>query len=216
MKTISSPSRKKLESQATKIIISFIKKLLKSQPQVTLALPGGSSVSGIFTLLKKSKIPWSKIKIFLVDERLVHPKNKDSNYGLIRKYFPPSSIHAVPLKNSTESYKKTLLKYSGHFDIVLLSAGEDGHIASLFPNHKTIRSKENYFIKTSTSPKSPKSRVTASKSLLLKSKVFILLFFGENKKQAYKNFLNPKISLTKCPAKLVKKIKESYILTDLD
>jgi 6-phosphogluconolactonase len=66
------------------------------------------------------------------------------------------------------------------------------------------------------SPKPPKGRITISKKLLLKSKVGLVLFIGEIKRDAYNNFRNKSLSYESCPAKLVESIGESYIITDLD
>ena len=43
------------------------------------------------------------------------------------------------------------------------------------------------------SPKPPEKRISISKNFLLKSKVGILLFIGEVKRQAYINFLDEKL-----------------------
>jgi len=69
--------------------------------------------------------------------------------------------------------------------VVLLSSGEDDHIASLFPNHETIKYNKDFFISTKTSPKPPKNRMSSSRKLLSKTKVSILLFFSKSKKQAF-------------------------------
>ena len=57
--------------------------------------------------------------------------------------------------------------------------------------------------------------MSASRKLLEKSDTSILLFFGETKKQAFEDFKNKKISVNKCPAKLVKNVEKSYVLSDI-
>jgi len=56
-------------------------------------------------------------------------------------------------------YENTLKKID-KFDVVLLSMGEDGHIASLFPNH--VYPEEQMVIVEQGSPKPPKERISMS------------------------------------------------------
>ena len=63
-------------------------------------------------------------------------------------------------------YENTLKKFD-KFDIVLLSMGEDGHIASLFPNH--IYPEEQMVVVERSSPKPPKERVSMSYQQLNKA-----------------------------------------------
>jgi 6-phosphogluconolactonase len=229
MKTLLS-SRKNLEIKAAQLIKTKIHKLLKSQDQVVLAIPGGTSYKGIFSLLKNQNIPWQKVHIFMLDERFVSLDNKESNYGLAyngfirflfkQKKLPhrnvhPFIYHKLPKDQALRAYKTELKEISHKFDICLLAAGEDGHVASLFPNHETIRNPAAYFITTQTSPKSPRKRLTASRKLIQRSKFALLLFFGKHKQKAYENFKNPSISIVQCPAKLANSVEDVHILSDI-
>lgn len=205
MKTIKG-KKEILEKRAANLIIKQIKKL-KKQEKIVLGIPGGRSVSGIFKLLKN--LP-QNVHIFLVDERRVPTTNKQSNYNLARKYFPKENLHPYSYNRELKDYENDLKAHGGKFDIILLSSGEDCHVAGLFPNY-TIKNSSNQFIEFDNSPKPPKRRMSASRKLLQKSNMAILLFFGESKEKAYKKFKS-KVSATKCPAKLVNNIKESYVL----
>ncbi len=223
--------KNELEEKAVELLSEYIKNFIKNDNNVTLAIPGGSSVSGIFSRLKEADINWDKVHIFMIDERLVPSDSKESNFKLANEYFikdlmekgklPKENVHPFiftsfnSLNNDIDDYKRQLTSLKNHFDIVLLSSGEDGHIASLFPKHETLKSQENYFISTLNSPKVPKERMSASADLLRRSRVAILLFFGEGKKQALQKFLDKNIGFDKCPAKIVEKIEECYVLTDI-
>jgi len=221
--------RRELENKAASLITCSLRKTIRKKGLAVLAVSGGQSVRGIFELLTEKKILWQKVHIFMVDERLVYLNDKESNYKLVyntllkklirKNKLPKENLHPFvftgKIKRDIENYKRELNAVSDHFDVVLLSAGEDGHIASLFPNHETIKSKKEFYISTNKSPKLPKGRMSASRRLLSKSKVFILLFFGESKRKAFENFNNPRLSICDCPAKIVKQIKKSYVLTDL-
>lgn len=219
-----------LDKKTAEQIAKLINKYAEKQSLVTIALPGGRSVSGIFSNLLEQTITWNKVHIFLIDERLVPLNSEESNYKLIKNKLitpliisgklPPENIHpfkynSKSLDSGLNAYEQELLLISNYFDIILVSAGEDGHIAGLFPNHETILSSSQFFTKTSTSPKLPAQRMTASRALIERSKSAVILFLGESKRQALTNFDNPTLSIEQCPAKLINKVHDNYIITDL-
>ncbi len=219
-----------IDKKTAEQIAKLINKYSEKQSFVTLALPGGRSVSGIFSNLLEQTISWNKVHIFLIDERLVTLNSEESNFKLIKESLlnslvtsgklPPENIHPFKYdKNSLDSgisfYEQELLEISNYFDIILVSSGEDGHIAGLFPNHETILNTSQFFMKTSTSPKLPEKRMSASKNLIERSKSAVILFIGEEKRQALSNFDNPALTIEQCPAKLIKNIHDNYIITDL-
>jgi 6-phosphogluconolactonase len=222
--------RPQAQAQASNILAFSLRKLCLKQKTVAIALPGGRSVAGVLEALAKRKVNWSKINIFMVDERLVPEGDPSSNFSLVksalvttleaRGLLPAQNVHPFTYSGSLKSdlfnYESELRLYSEGFDIALLSAGEDGHVASLFPNHQTVNSKKDYFITTLTSPKPPSGRVSASASLIAGAKVALVVFFGEEKRKALENFFNPKLSIRNCPAKLARKAKSCFVVTDLE
>src|SRR6056300_645964 len=98
---------------------------------------------------------------------------------------------------------------------MLLSAGEDGHIASLFPDHIATNSDDAYYILVKDSPKPPPLRISISRKLLLRSGSVILLFYGSAKEKALQKFKDDQTAPSACPAKYCNKIVNSYLLTDL-
>ena len=226
LQRFSSITRSTCDQKAVSIIAHSIQQLLKKQPQVVLGLPGGRSVAGIFTLLKSEKnIPWDKVHLFWVDERLVPLTDKDSNYHLAKELFldelvqqkmlPLKNIHPFDFTKGITSYQQELQKYGGKYDICLWGAGEDGHIAALFPNHHSVTDKSFSFISFHDSPKPPAGRMTMSAHLIATTDVGIVLFYGDGKREALKRFKGKKSSIADCPAKLLYTIKDSYMLTDL-
>ena len=209
-------TKENLEKKAAEIIESKIKQLSESQDKIILAIPGGRSVSGVFQLLKNSSINWNKVHIFMIDERRVPITDNDSNFKLandiLLKELPPTNIHPYTEKHTPEDYTEELKSIKEKIDIVILSSGEDGHIAALYPNHHSIANPSLGFFSLDDSPKLPPKRVTASKQLIKSSELSILLFMGESKKQAFQTFQNKDTTENDCPAIIVKDIKESYVL----
>lgn len=209
---------KNIAKETASLLELSIKKLLKKQKLVILGVPGGRSVPKIFKLLSKKKLSWSKIHFFLVDERCVSIDDEESNFKLLKENLldhikiPAKNIHPFNHKTGAISYSEEFKKFE-NFDIILLSSGEDGHIASLYPNY-SILNKSKEFIFVSNSPKPPKRRISASKKQLEKSKIAILLF-SKGKEKAFEMFNDPKIVIEQCPAKLVNKVKENYVVTEV-
>lgn len=217
-----------LEDKAVKIMAETISKLnrITSKKHILLGIPGGRSVQGVFEKLKAEKlnINWTKVHMFFVDERFVSLEDGKSNYKLAKDSFldylvkskklPKQNIHPFYYKKGISNYENEFNKFGDHFDIILLGVGEDSHVASLFPDY-SINDNSEWLIHIKNSPKPPKERMSASRKLLEKSDTSILLFFGETKKQAFEDFKNKKISVNKCPAKLVKNVEKSYVLSDI-
>jgi len=210
--------REVLELKAAELLAGKLNDLSKNQEVITLGLPGGTSVSGIFRKLSEKNLPWSKIQIFLTDERVVPLNDEESNFRLIRESLSPPSgfegnIHSFDIKKQKiEDYQKEFEKFGDGFDIILLSSGPDGHVASLFPDHDSIKNESFSYISITNSPKNPSERISASRRLLESASLAILLFFGEEKQRAFDTFNDKEISVEECPAKLVNRIPLTYIL----
>lgn len=229
-KIISYLDEYELEKGAADIISQFLKKLLLDQGAVVFSIPGGRSVTGIFEQLGKKNVSWEKIHIFMVDERLVPLNHPQSNFKLARERFidkllsrgdlPRRNVHPFIMDQSkpdfgTSDYGQELERLGGCHDLVLLSSGEDSHVAALFPEHHSILDESPSYIVFHDSPKPPRGRMSISPRLLMKSRIAVLLFKGEAKRAAYAKFQDERLTPRLCPAKLVLSVEDSYILTDL-
>jgi len=216
---------KDIYTKALEILKKSIIKEINEKGSVNLGLPGGRSVTPILSKLKEESIAWEKVHVFMVDERLVSIDDSLSNFRLIKQELseavPKDNLHPFIFdKNATDfglkRYEEEIKKYGGKYDIVLLSSGEDGHIASLFPEHPALRDESDYYVLVENAPKLPPMRVSVSKIFLKRSHIGVLLFAGIEKKNAFKKFLNSQLSYEKCPAKIVLELPESYVLTNIN
>ena len=80
-------TRKNLEKYAAEVIENCIRKVLKKQGRVVFAIPGGKSVTEIFKNLTTISIPWEKVHLFMVDERIVPLDDKESNLRVAHESF---------------------------------------------------------------------------------------------------------------------------------
>ena len=86
-------------------------------------------------------------------------------------------------------YENTLKKID-KFDVVLLSIGEDGHIASLFPNH--IYPEDQMVVVEKNSPKLPMERISMSYSRISTSENILIIIVGKLKQKAVRLMLDKK------------------------
>ena len=218
-------TREQLNTKAAWILEETIQSTIETKSRVIVAVPGGRSVFGIFQELAELDIDWHRVHLFMVDERLVPIDHPENNFRLVVESLgervPAASLHPFVYDVAAGDYgvgqyEHQLMQYGGRFDVVLVSSGEDGHIAALFPNHQAMAAYKRRFVSLEDSPKPPLRRMTATPELIAASRVGLLLFYGESKMFALKNFLNPQLDVSQCPAKLITTLPQHFILTDLD
>ncbi len=227
-KVVIEPNTDTLAEKAATILEQAINDISAIQETVVIAVPGGRSVGAIFSeLVRRDSIDWSKVHIFIVDERLRGLDDPESNFYLISekltsplllKGLSEDAIHPFIYEpdqadKGAIEYEKQLIKLGGKYDILLLSSGEDGHVAGLFPNHESVKNNNDYFVTFNTSPKPPAERISSTANLLARSTHALVVFAGENKAQAYQNYINASLTMIECPAKVIDMCEHSYVLT---
>lgn len=117
---------------------------IAKRSRACLAVSGGRTPEHIFPALANKALPWDRVTITLADERWVDPVHPDSNEGLTRRLLlqgSASKARFVGLKTSHENpfdghaeTETALATLDWPHDVIFLGMGEDGHIASLFPD----------------------------------------------------------------------------------
>ena len=171
----------------TKLISDKLKLAIAKKGNATFVVSGGNSPLKLFDNLSKIDLPWNKVQITLVDDRLVDKNHIHSNQKLITDHLLKNKAklaNFIPL--SEEIIKSKIIVTP--FDINLLGMGEDGHFASLFPdmiknfNSFDLNADPNVFSITSHGdPFLP--RITMNLSLILKSEFIVLLVKGAIKQK---------------------------------
>lgn len=133
-------------------VVLSIKETLRDFDECRLGLAGGSTPKKLYEALAKQNLPWEKIKIIILDERQVPSDSPHSNLGMIREALlkkisiPPENIlsfdTSLPAESSAKEMSRKLVAVSHKrfplFDLLILGAGTDGHIASLFEGDKAL------------------------------------------------------------------------------
>ena len=145
-----------LAQRSIELFVADARKAIKAKNVFSVAISGGHTPKRFFELLgaepRTSSLPWDKVQLFWVDERIVDPDSQWSNYKLAADTFldkvaiPKKNVHRIPtefgdFKAAAQRYEETLRKVFGlgpgeipEFDFILLGVGADGHTGSLFPN----------------------------------------------------------------------------------
>ena len=182
---------------------ALIRKSIQSVGMCNLMLTGGKSASKIYRNSQLfDGISAQKLKIFIGDERCVDSSHTDSNYALVERelqisgrleHYSVAKIigDGVDYELMAEDYS-SLLPHS--IDILLLSLGLDGHIASIFPGDRSIHT-ETKLLTLSQSHQHPHKRITISPLVIQRARCTVLLVVGAEKGQilldAFQKTSNP-------------------------
>lgn len=197
------------------LIINEINKSKKNS--FTIGLSGGSTPKITYSLLKNDIQDLSKIIFWTVDERWVPRDDEYSNQKMLNSIFADSTAKILEVEYSGLSAERDANKYSSklennitNFDTVILGVGEDGHIASLFPDTVAVNDTENFYVSNEVNILS-KWRVTATFKLLKEVDNVYLLVTGNNKKEILKSIMN---NGNTSANKLINERKKTILITD--
>ena len=197
------------------LIINDINKSKKNS--FTIGLSGGSTPKITYSLLKNDIQDLSKIIFWTVDERWVPRDDEYSNQKMLNSIFADSTAKILEVEYSGLSAERDANKYASklennitNFDTVILGVGEDGHIASLFPDTVAVNDKDNFYVSNEVNILS-KWRVTATFKLLKEVDNVYLLVTGNNKKEILKSIMN---NGNTSANKLINERKKTILITD--
>lgn len=138
------PDREALADAAAGLIALRLSEAIAARGHAGLILTGGASPGPVYDqLARDGSVDWRKVTATLSDERWVEPSHPDSNEVLVRKRlqtglgaplgFTPLK-YAAPSPDAGARIAEEAVNDLFPVDVTLLGMGEDGHIASLFPD----------------------------------------------------------------------------------
>ena len=171
--------------------------------KINIMLTGGNTIKKFYTYWSKNfKNFGKKIDIFISDERNVPPFDKNNNGFMVEKYLVSKVIskNLTFHKYNTKSYNSSKIcndyskKLVDNIDILILSLGVGGHVASIFNDNYKLLSKKKLI--EFTYIKSIKEyRYTITPRVIDKSNSVFILCIGQKKGNIFKTSLRSKKSI---------------------
>jgi 6-phosphogluconolactonase len=183
-----------LQQAAFDTILASAAQAIRERGQFHLVLAGGNTPRRAYRKLREAPADWPAWHIYFGDERCLAVNDPARNSLMAGEAWldhvaiPTPQRHLIPAElgptQAAEAYAE-ILRSVGNFDLVLLGLGEDGHTASLFPDHEwgTAPGSPDT-LAVFDAPKPPPQRVSLSAARLSRARQVIFLVSGESKHRA--------------------------------
>lgn len=168
-------------------LLDLISSEINDSEKYSLGLSGGSTPKFFYELFAKKYKNYSNIYLWTVDERHVDIDDEKSNQRMINSIFSNSNLNIIEYSYeedpglSAKNYTTKVFSKVDKFNAAILGVGEDGHIASLFPDTTALNADEKGFVHNEVNILT-RWRVTSTFELLKNVEHVYLLVTGDNKK----------------------------------
>jgi 6-phosphogluconolactonase len=197
-------------------IAQELRTITSRQERTVIALTGGNTFLSVYDTLASQELSWQSIVVLFTDERSVPSSSPESNYGNIKKRLidrisiSGEQVHPISGTNNpaiealryTAEIEKLIPVNEGvpTLDLLTLGIGEDGHIASIFPDDIELLESAVYASAT-RHPVSAQARITLTGTVLLNAALTVLLVTGEHKADALMKLVQKRNASEKFPAR---------------
>jgi 6-phosphogluconolactonase len=163
-----------------------------------IVLTGGGTGTGVLAAIHDSPardaVDWRRVEIFWGDERFVAADSDDRNEKGAREALldkvpvDPARVHAMaPLGGefgddvdaAAAAYAEIVDRFD-RFDVVMLGVGEEGHVASIFPDSPAVHD-DRSVVAVRNCPKPPPTRVSLTLPTIRRATEVWLMTAGEGK-----------------------------------
>ena len=169
-------------------LLDLISSEINDSENYSLGLSGGSTPKFFYELFAEKYKNYSNIYLWTVDERHVDINDEKSNQRMINSIFSNSNLNIIEYAyeedpgHSAKNYTTKVFSKFDKFNAAILGVGEDGHIASLFPDTTALNADEKGFVHNEVNILT-RWRVTSTFELLKNVEHVYLLVTGDNKKE---------------------------------
>ena len=188
----------------------------------TMAVSGGRTPWMMLRALSNQDMPWEKVHVVQVDERVAPAGHQDRNLTQLRDSLlnqvrlPVDHIYAMPveavdLEAAAAQYAEKLQEIAGSppvLDLVHLGLGSDGHTASLIPGDPVLKVVEADVALTGLYQ--GRRRMTLTYPILNRSRCILWLVTGSEKADMLARLRDGDLSI---PAGLVHR-EQAIVLAD--
>ena len=198
------PDKQALADAVAARFLTKLGEVIASHGVAHVCLTGGTMGAGVLEAANASpdrdSVDWGKVVFWWGDERYLPHGDPDRNDTQSRAALldhldlSPEQVKSYPAPGEHESIEAAADAYAAllaaaapegalapEFDVTFLGVGPDGHIASLFPEHETVRETTRSVIAERNSPKPPPERLSLTLPVINGSDRIWLVLAGADK-----------------------------------
>jgi 6-phosphogluconolactonase len=181
-----------VSSDADSAIERLCELIVEAAPR-SLVVTGGTTAGAAYRLLASDgwseRLDWSQVTLYFSDERRVPPDDPGSCYRVVADTLltgvTPAAVERM--RGEEPDGDAEADRYAAlvpeRLDVTLLSMGDDGHCASLFPGSPQL-AERNRLCTTGLAPYAPHERITLTLPALNRSRLVLFLALGARKREA--------------------------------
>jgi 6-phosphogluconolactonase len=196
---------------AAALVQCSVERIASLQGDCNVLLTGGRSAEKLYRAWSASPgfLGMTGVRFYFGDERCVPPDHQDSNFGLVMRTLFDRGIPAGASLHRMEAelfdHELAARRYEAvlphRLDVMLLGVGEDGHIASLFPDSPHLRENVRRIVPV-TAPKLPYERLTITPVVITGTRTIFVLAPGKAKAELLSSIIGEDGSVAATPARL--------------
>lgn len=168
----------------------------------TMAISGGRTPWAMIKELAQEDLPWEKVFLFQVDERIVPDAHPERNLTQLFKAIEGSRLvlrlNIFPMRVNAEDLDEACAEYESHInrmtengklDLIHLGIGPDGHTASLIPDDSVLEVSEKG-VAITESEYQGRRRMTLTYPLINQAEKILWVITGQEKAEMLNRLLH--------------------------
>jgi 6-phosphogluconolactonase len=174
-------------ARGAELVASLVQGAVTASGRCTFAVSGGLTPWAMFERLRSLVVPWDRLAVYQVDERVAPEGDPDRNLTHLIASLPAggaADVHPMPVDD--EDLDRAATEYAAslpdRFDLIHLGLGPDGHTASLVPDDPVLEVGDRDV--ALTRPYQRHRRMTLTYPVLDRAGVVVWLVTGTDKSDA--------------------------------
>jgi 6-phosphogluconolactonase len=201
MKTEIFPQAGDVASGAAAYLAQQITATLATKSTFSMAISGGRTPWEMLKILAKADLPWQRVNLFQVDERVAPDGHADRNLTQLFQAIAgtpmvtqlrifPMPVLADDLEEGCREYTQVIdeVTEGKGLDLIHLGLGSDGHTASLVPGDGVLEIQDRLVACTQNTYQG-RIRMTLTYPLLNSAKQLLWIVTGSEKQEMVKRLL---------------------------
>jgi len=201
------PSANQVAEGAASYLEQLIRETLTQKKTFSMAISGGRTPWEMLKILSKAPLPWTRINLFQVDERIAPDGHADRNLTQLfqaiegspmvtRLHIFPMPVTAEDLETGSKDYAELIheITEGDGLDLIHLGMGSDGHTASLVPGDGVLNQRDRNVACTQGLYQG-RIRMTLTYPILNSAKRILWIVTGSEKQEMVQRLLNQDSSI---------------------